>query len=70
MLFVSILLFIYSFYCFVRVIGRILRHDVGSRVYNDYDSDKREGQRTGILAYFAKSVIAFILAGCLAALFM
>lgn len=70
MLLVSILLFIYSFYCFAKCVGRILRHDVGSKVYGDYHSDKREDQRTGILASFAKSVIAFILAGCLAALFI
>lgn len=67
---ISIVLFAYSFYCFIRMILSILRHDAGSFVYGDYDTEYRSAQRGSTIKWFFKSVVAFVLAGFLGYLLM
>lgn len=63
MMFLAICLYLYSFIQFAKMIGQILVHDVSAKVFDDYQSDKRNHQRTGALKSFGKSVLAFALAG-------
>lgn len=55
--------YLYSLVQFVKMLGQILRHDVGAKVYGDYDSSYRSGQRTGAIKTFAKCVLAFFIGG-------
>ena len=63
MMFLAVILYIYSFVQFIKCVGQICRHDVGAKVYNDYYSDKRGRQRGGALKSFGKSILAFAAAG-------
>ena len=66
---VAAIIFIYSFYCFIRMILSIFRHDAGSFVYGDYHSEYRSAQRGTTIKWFLKSIMAFFLAGMIGFLF-
>lgn len=67
---VAMILYAYSFYCFVRMILTFLTHDVGTMVNRDYYSDRRDAQRGSAIKWFVKSVLAFCIAGFVGYLFM
>lgn len=66
----SVILFVCSFYYFLKFMGQALVHDVSSKVYDDYHSDKRYHQRTRAIGTFAKSFLFFVAAGLVGFLFM
>ena len=66
----SVILFICSFYYFVKFMGQALFHDVSSKVYQDYHSEHRGKQRSRALWTFAKSGLCFFAAGFVGFLFM
>lgn len=66
----AVILFVYSFVQFVKFVVKVLSHDVGSMVYGDYNSTKRDAQRGSAIWTFFKSFAAFIAAGWAAYLLM